>query len=94
MVFTLERFPSLTRGIFPVPNLPTKLPLSLGWIDVFVKYFRSLIKRKNAEQLEEKFKYMTVDDINWMSNGSNRLQVPRNSEDQLLLKYVCGGTMH
>jgi hypothetical protein len=38
--------------------------------------------------LEEEFKNMTVDDINWMSYSSNRLQVPRNFEDQLLQKYM------
>jgi len=31
---------------------------------------------------------MTVDDINWMPYSSNRLQVPRNFEDHLLLKYA------
>jgi hypothetical protein len=55
---------------------------------MLIKYFRPSIKRKNVEKLEEEFKNMTVDDINWMPCGSNRLQVPRNFEDQLLLKYV------
>jgi hypothetical protein len=55
---------------------------------VLVKYFRPSIKRKNVEQLEEEFKNMTVNDINWMSYGSNGLQVPRNFEDRLLLKYA------
>jgi hypothetical protein len=55
---------------------------------MLVKYIRPSIKRKNVEKLEEEFKNMTVDDINWMPYGSNRLQVPRNFEDQLLLKYV------
>ena len=48
-VFALERFPSLTQGILLGSNLPTELPLSLGWIDVLVKYFRPSIKRKKAE---------------------------------------------
>ncbi|XP_057444839.1 uncharacterized protein LOC130737086 [Lotus japonicus] len=89
IVFALVRFPTLTQEIVPAPNLPTELPLSLGWIEVLAKEFRPAKKRKNAKQLEQEFNNMTVVDITWMPYDSNRLEVPSSYEVQLRLsKYA------
>lgn len=81
-VFALERFPCLTQE--KIPNLPTDFPLSLGWIDVIAKQFNTSIKRKTVEQLQIDI----MENIKWMPYSSDRLQVPRDIEDQLILRYV------
>ena len=81
-VFALERFPCLTQE--KIPNLPNDFPLSLGWIDVIAKQFNTSIKRKTVEQLQINI----MENIKWMPYSSDRLQVPTDIEDQLILRYV------
>ncbi|RHN50324.1 putative protein-serine/threonine phosphatase [Medicago truncatula] len=84
-IFALERFPILTREL--VLDLPTKVPLSLGWIDMIVNHFRpKSSKRKSYAELEGNFNNMSVEEINWMPY--NRVKVSRDFEDQLRLRYV------
>jgi len=43
-IFALEHFPILTREL--VLDLPTEVPLSLGWIDLIVNHFRPKSREK------------------------------------------------
>lgn len=45
-IFALERFPILTREL--VLDLPTEVPLSLGWIDVIINHFRPKSSKRKS----------------------------------------------
>jgi hypothetical protein len=83
IVFALERFPCLTQGM--MPNLPTAFPLSLGWIDVIANQLNISNRRKTVQQWRAD---IMENNIEWKPYSSDRLRVPRDIEDQLILRYV------
>jgi hypothetical protein len=76
-------FPLPNTGM--MPNLPTAFPLSLGWIDVIANQLNISNRRKTVQQWRAD---IMENNIERRPYSSDRLRVPRDIEDQLILRYV------